>query len=390
MENKNKNEKLNFNKLNDMFNTGNKILKLLYFILVLLIIYVFSLVLKEWGLLKFLISILKVISPLFYGILIAWLLNPLVTRLNNRGMSRTLSTVIVYLLLVVFLYIFSLLLIPSLTDQVNEIVSSIPVILGDLKEWVENLFISISDKSLINLDNAKIELFTSIERFGQDLTTNLPNLIIGIIQSLVSGIGTIIISFIVGFYMLFNFPSLKIHIINILPKSMKKDTERLMSLMGGTLLEYVKGTLLISFILFLVSYIGFLIIGLKAPALFALFCAITNLIPYIGPYIGGAAAALVGFTQSSFTGILIIAFVVICQSLESYVLQPVVMSKKTNLHPVTILIGLLIFGSFFGIIGMILATPIIALLKIIYVFLDEKYGFFDFKEEKSIERKKVK
>lgn len=391
MENKKKySEKLNINKLNDLFNTGSKILKLLYFILVLLIIYVFSLVMKEWGLLKFLLTILKVISPLFYGIIIAWLLNPFVKRLEKRGMGKALSVVLVYLILLIMLYLFSLALLPSLADQINDIVSSVPAILSDIKTWAEDIFIKLSDKSLINLDNVKNELFISVEKFGTELTTNLPNLVMGLISGLVSGIGTILLSFIVGFYMLFNISSLKKHVINILPKRMKADTERLMGLMSSTLLEYVKGTLLISFILFVVSYIGFTIIGLKAPALFALFCAITNLIPYIGPYIGGAAAVLVGFTQSTFIGIVVIIFIIICQSLESYILQPVVMSKKVNVHPVTILISLLIFGYFFGIIGMILATPIVALIKILYVFLDEKYSFFEYKEEKKIERKLVK
>ena len=375
-----KKNNLDVKKLNEIFNIGSKVLKLLYFILGVLIIYVISLVFKEWGIIKFLLNIIKVISPLFYGILIAWLLNPFVTKLNNKGMSRTFSTIIVYFTLIVLVYLFSLALIPSLVDQINDVVSSIPTILTDLKDWVNNLFVKISDRSLVDLSNVKKELFTSIEVFGQNLTTNLPKMAINLIQSLVSGIGTIVISFIVGFYMLFNFPSIKKHFLNILPKKMKKDTNKLLDLMSNTLLEYIKGTLSISFILFLVNYIGFLIIGLKAPALFALFCAITNLIPYVGPYIGGAVAAIVGFTQSTFIGIVIIVFIVICQALESYVLQPIVMSKKTNLHPVTILVGLLIFGSFFGIFGMIIATPIIALLKIVYVFLDEKYGFFEYKQ----------
>ena len=138
---KNRKEKLNINKLNDMFNTGSKILKLLYFILVLLIIYVFSLVVKEWGILKFLLTILKVISPLFYGIVIAWLLNPLVKKLTDKGMGRSLAVVLVYLILLIFLYLFSLALLPSLADQVNDIVSAIPSILTDVKEWAEDILV---------------------------------------------------------------------------------------------------------------------------------------------------------------------------------------------------------------------------------------------------------
>ena len=123
--------------------------------------------------------------------------------------------------------------------------------------------------------------------------------------------------------------------------------------------------------------IGFAIVGLKAPILFGLLCGITDLIPFIGPYIGGIAAVIVGFSQSPIIGIITVIIVVLVQCIENYVLQPVVMSKTMKLHPVTIILGLLIFGHFFGIVGMILATPTIALVKVIYRFFKNKYHLFE-------------
>ena len=110
---------------------------------------------------------------------------------------------------------------------------------------------------------------------------------------------------------------------------------------------------------------------------FGLFCAITNIIPYVGPYIGGVPAVIVGLSISPMTGLFALIAVVIAQLLESYFLQPVVMGKTMKLHPVTIMIGLLIFGHFFGIIGMILATPVISILKTILQFFDEKFSIMD-------------
>ena len=105
------------------------------------------------------------------------------------------------------------------------------------------------------------------------------------------------------------------------------------------------------------------------PLLFGLLCGITDLIPYIGPYIGGAAAVLVGFGQSKTIGFLALICAFIIQLIENNILQPIVMSKATKLHPITIMIGLLIFGHFFGIIGLLLSTPILALLKVILSYL---------------------
>ena len=152
--------------------------------------------------------------------------------------------------------------------------------------------------------------------------------------------------------------------------------------LSETLFSFVSGTLWISLLLFIVTYVGFAIIGLDAPLLVAFICIITNLIPYIGPYLGAAVASAIGFAESPLIGILTLVFILITQSIEGNFLQPLIMSKKMNLSPITIIISLLLFGYFFGILGMVVATPIAALLKIIYIFFDEKYHFFDFNDKK--------
>ncbi len=130
-------------------------------------------------------------------------------------------------------------------------------------------------------------------------------------------------------------------------------------------------------ILFVFQSVALGLVGLKGPLVFGLFCAITDIIPYIGPYIGGIPAVLVGFSMSPTTGLLALLAVVLCQCLENYFLQPVVMGKTMKLHPVTIIVGLLIFNNFFGILGMVLATPTISVCKTIFVFFNQKYKFMD-------------
>ncbi|MFI3307929.1 MAG: AI-2E family transporter, partial [Mycoplasmatota bacterium] len=132
---------------------------------------------------------------------------------------------------------------------------------------------------------------------------------------------------------------------------------------------------------FLISSLAFSIIGLQSPLLFGLICGITNIIPYVGPYIGGFPAAIIGLSQSVTIGILTIIAIAIIQFLEGNFLQPVILSKTTKLHPVLIIMGLLVFGYFWGILGMIVATPILATLKAIFLFFEEKYDLFTFEEE---------
>lgn len=371
-------DKLDVTKLNNVLGTGSNILKILYVVLVILLVYIAVLVIKEFKIIPIFFKILSVISPLFIGMIIAWLLNPLVNKLTSRGLNRTVSVILIFSLLIIFLYLFTLAMLPALSNQIKDIVSTIPSILSDIKVWIENFFDKISDLSLENLDNVKEQFFVSIENIATGIQTDLPQKAISFVSSLISGVGTILLSFVVGFYMLFNFDQVSKTFLNLIPKKYKGEVQDLLHQISEVVYDYVKGTLVLSLMLMIISFLGFSIIGLKAPLLIALVCAITNLIPYIGPYMGAAVAGLVGFTQSNVIGILTLVFILITQTLEGNFLTPLFMGKKMNLHPVTILVSLLVFGYFFGIIGMIIATPLAALLKIIFVFFNKKFNFFEY------------
>ena len=374
-------DKLNVEKLNEVFKLSGKVLKVLYLLLIIGFLYILTLVIKEWSIIPVLLTILKIMSPFFIGFVIAWLLNPFCCKLTDKGLPRGVSVILVFGLLVIFLYLFLLALIPVLGQQINDIVSAIPGILTDVKIHIDSFFETLSDSSLLDLNSIKEEMYLTVETFARNLTTSLPTVVMNFVSGLFSGLGTILIGFVIGFYLLFNFNNVTDHLLNILPRRGRKEGEYIINEISIVMHKFVNGTLLISLILFVVSIIGF-----NAPVLFAFFCAITNLIPYIGPYIGGAPAVLVGLSQSPLTGVLVLIFIVVIQGLESTFLHPIVIGKKMDLHPVTIVISLLIFGYFFGIIGMIVATPIVAVLKIIYIYLDAKYDFFGYTKNKSVKK----
>ena len=120
--------------------------------------------------------------------------------------------------------------------------------------------------------------------------------------------------------------------------------------------------------MFIILSISFKIIGLSSPYIFALFCAITNIIPYIGPYIGGVPAVLIGLTTSLKVGIIVTITIVLVQTIENNIIQPLIVSKNVNLNPILILIGVIIFSHFFGILGMIISTPIVLIVRNVIEF----------------------
>lgn len=373
--------KVSVRKVNQLVTLGNKIGKILYILFIILLIYILTLIFREWNVLSFIGKIISVISPLFFGWLIAWLLNPMVKKLTDKGIKRGLASVLAYLAMIIILGVIIGLTIPSIGEQISDIVSAVPKITNDVKGWIDNIFVKLSNLSLENLDTVKSSFLTKIESLSTSIQTSLPELAVNIVSGLVSGIGKIVISLILGFYILFDFDKVAKGFINLFPKRKRNEVNELIGKLNETLYSFISGTLWLSGLLFIVSVIGFSIIGLNAPVLIAFICVVTNLIPYIGPYLGAAVAGAIGFTESPIIGILTLAFILVTQTLEGEILNPIVMSKKMNLNPITIIISLLIFEYLFGIIGMVIATPVVAILKIIYLFLGEKYDFFDFIEK---------
>lgn len=369
-----KKEEIDKQNINEVVTLSKKILKLVYIVMIIGIIFLVTLLIKEWGILKFLLTILKVSTPFFIGFAIAWIFNPLVVFLEKKGLKRGFGVPIVYLLFLGVLFLFFYFLIPTVYNQLNDLIASIPGIITQIEDFIRNVLNNIQG---IDVEAVQSNMFATIESVIANVTTNLPEFILNSVGALFSGIGTVLIALVIGIYMLFDFNNISTHLMKFIPKKNKNDVSTLLTEMGQEVRKCVNGTLLVAFMVFIGDSIGFLAIGLKAPILFGLLCGITDLIPYIGPYIGGIAAVIVGFSQGTVIGIITGIIVIVVQLVENYVLQPIVMSKTMKLHPVTIMLGLLIFGYFFGIVGMILATPTIALVKVIYRFFARKYNWFN-------------
>ncbi len=372
-----KSKDINVEEVNEVISLSKRILKLFYVVMVVAIVFLASILLKEWGVLKFIKTVLQVMAPLFIGFVIAWLFNPLVKKLEKKKIPRIIGSLIVYAVFLIILVVFIRVLIPTVYTQLNELVGNLPSIYGEVKDATNKFFESINSVNGIDLSNVKNNIFTTLESWFNNFATTLPESILGIVTNTFSKIMTIGFGLIIGLYMLFDFDSISKHLLNLVPQKNKNEADELLTSISTEVRKTVNGTLTVASMVFVGDSIGFTIIGLQYPLLFGLFCGITDLIPYVGPYIGGIAAVIIGFSQSTFIGIMAIIIVVVVQTIENFILQPLVMSKTMKLHPVTIIIGLLLFEHFFGILGMILATPCIALLKVIYVFVVKKFNLFN-------------
>ena len=370
-----KKKELDVENLNKVINLSKKILKVFFVIVILSVILIAVILFQELKLGNIILNVLSVASPLFIGFVIAWLLNPAVTFLQKKNVKRGLGTVFVFIMFLLILFIIIKVMLPMLYSQINEFLEIIPSLFLQLSNFLHETFVKLNATG-IDFNSIETRIYDAVESFGVSITTALPTYVINSVSSVISSVCALLLGFVVGFYLLIDFDGMK-KAYNIVPKKHQNVVRKLMRDLDATCKDFVQGTLLISFIVFVVTSIGFKIIGLPSPMLFGLICGITNIIPYIGPWIGGAIAAIVGFTVSPLVGILTIVIAFISQQIDSMLLQPLIMGKTMKLHPVTIMVGLLVFGYFFGILGMIIATPTIACCKVIFSYVNNRYGLKD-------------
>lgn len=375
-----KKNKIDTDGLNEIIYLGKNILKLLFIVLVVSIVLVVFVLCKEIGIFKFIGNVLSVISPLFIGFVVAWLFAPLVDKMTKRGVPRILASIIVYIVFILFLVVFFRIFIPIIYNELNELIKTLPSILDKITVFIEDIFENV------NINGFDVNsILSAIEDYGNTITSSIPTTLVSMMSNLFSGLGSIFFGLIIGLYMLFDFDDVTVLLLKLIPKRHQMEIADLLENIGKEVRKSVNGTLLVACMVFVCDTVGFSIVGLNSALLFGLFCGITDLIPYIGPYIGTAVATVVAFTQSPLVGIGVLIIAIIVQLVESYILQPVVMSRATKLHPVTIICGLLIFGHFFGIIGMIVAVPIMSIFKVIWKFLVKKFELFQEKKPEVVE-----
>ncbi len=413
------------------YETLNVLLKVGGVLVLLILLLIVFILVRDTFLTPF-FNLLKIISPFILGIVFAWLLNPLVTKVekdgNKRRMSRGASSALVTMLIFVLVSVAVGLLVFVTFNQVlgfltggktimdfangsSDIIKAIEDNLNypvephtGLYKLIMNLasligIISLQPEIIDGVETGKSIYVVSADIFGQvDFGS--------IASSAWTFFYTFLIAMIVAMYTLPSFSNLGYSFKSILPRKYKKTGGELIDIVGHSFTSYMRGALRIALtvgstiaILLLIitlvsnfiipseglydfdptqpsSFVGVLLTILS----FGVILSLTNLIPYLGPFIGGTPVVLLTALadQSTFYWVTwaTLGSIILIQSLESLILQPLVMGKQTKMHPVVILLGLTVFGALFGIIGMLIATPIVAIFRGIVEYFDKKYGIF--------------
>lgn len=372
---KNKDKEIDISSLNHILRVSRNIIDIVFIMAIVMVVLLGTYLVKEWKIFHFIGQVLVVISPIFIGLLIAWFFDPFVTMLQEKKVPRVIGCILVMIIVVGLLFLVAYLFIPSLISQIREFLVTMPELLDNITKFVTRFIDKMDVGNYFNTDDLISEISSSLTNYGIEFGTNLPKYLFNFGKSLITGGIHFVLGLMIGFYLLYDFNKFNNTVYSVLPYNWRDGYKELTHRINTSLRSYIQGLLMVMLLVFITQSIGLTLAGMEAPILFALFCAITDVIPYFGPYIGAIPAIIVGFNLSFVTGICVIIAILIVQLLENNFYQPLIMGHTMKLHPVTIMLGLLIFQHFFGIIGMVIATPVIACLKVLLEFINEKYSF---------------
>ncbi len=333
-----------------------------YLFLILLILIILFLMVKLSSLFSYLFLFGKsILFPFFIAVLISYLLHPVVSMLHHQGIPRSIAVILIYIIFFGSLMIISINAFPKLVHQLKEFAENLPTIITKLETWMDGIR---HDHSNPLPDTFQDGIDTMIENLESKVANSFNN-IIQLVSNTLGILFTLSLVPFVAFYILKDYKLLEKTIITFVPKKNRKEMIRLARDIDEALGNYIRGQLIVCIVVGVLAYIGFLFIGLPYALLLSLVIAITNIIPYLGPYIGAAPALLVGLSISWKMTLSVLIVNVIVQMIEGNIVSPQIVGRKLHIHPLFIILALLIGGEIGGITGLILAVPIFAILKVI-------------------------
>ncbi|MDR7077983.1 putative PurR-regulated permease PerM [Neobacillus niacini] len=328
-----------------------------FLLLLLIAIYVFLTIRFVW--LPIVKVAIVIILPFFIGGFITYLLHPIIEKLHEKGLHRGLAVFSIYFLFFGGIGFGLYKGIPAFVSQVRDLAESAPILAEQYRSWIKEL----QSHTRKWPDGLQEQINEGIIGFEKKLDSMLTLIADSLLNFLNFAFAIMIIPFI-AFYMLKDFTVIKRAVWYITPKNWRRKGTRFLRDIDESLGSYIRGQLLVCLIIGSLSSILFWIFHLKYPLLLGLIIGVTNVIPYFGPIIGAVPAVIIAATSSTKLVIITMAIVFGLQFLEGNILSPYIVGKSLHMHPLMIMLALTAGGEVGGIIGMIVAVPVLVVLKV--------------------------
>ncbi len=315
------------------------------------------------------IKVMPIYFPIILAMILAFILNPLVNYITSIGfgakkrhIGRGISVICAFLILILFLLLVGTFVLLPFIHEFDKFIVDLP----NLISKIQNIAIKIQQRAQLldlpaNINTFIEQAITSAASFSADLAKRILQAVFGFASSIVE----LVVVPVLAYYFLKDWSILKDKIVSLFTVESRGKVRKIIEEMSLVISAYIRGQVIISIIIGIFVFSGMYLLGVDYPLVLGLLAACTESIPIIGPIIGSVPAIMLAYLISPTLAFKVIIFYILVQFLENQIVVPNIMGHTIDLHPVAIIISLLIGSQLWGIIGMMLAVPVAALLRVL-------------------------
>jgi len=342
--------------------------KMLPILVSLALLYIFIALLRKYD----------VLSDIFFTVILsailAYLFNPIINYFESKKIKRAFGVILLYLGILCFIFIFALLIIPKSRSEIKGLMNNMPVYIEKISIIIDEMY----NKYYSTIGELP-PLFQGVQQVIMENIVGFEHLIMDGLKSFVGGILktfskfiSIVLTPILTFYFLVDKDYFKEKIMSFIPEKNREEIRGLFIEIDKSMSLYVRGKIIMAAYVGIATAILLLILKVDFALLIGFITGVADIIPYIGPFLGFFPAAFFAYLDKPIKAIWVSIIFLLIQWVENNILAPKILGESTGLHPLLVLISIIIGGGIFGVLGMILAVPVVAMSIILYRFLSQK------------------
>ncbi len=388
----------------------NKYAQLVLSIFIIILFYFFVLHIGDF--IKVIGGLVKILSPLIIGLVLAYIMHPIVDlfenktfkKVKNKTTRRNLSITITLAIIVGIIVTLISIIIPELLNSIKSIIVHLPSYLNDLeniiRDWIADS--AIEEQVMNNYDNILSAITNGLNDIALPAVNSAINNLGSGLIAFAKGILNWLIGFVFAVYILANNKNFgagsKKVLYSIFDNNAVNDFLVELKHINTVFVNFMIGKVTDSSIILITTFLFLLICGFPYPLLIAVIIGLTDLIPYFGPYIGTVPSAILICFVSPVKAIIFILFIIVLQQIDANLITPRIQSNATGLPSFWVLFAITLFGGLFGIIGLLIGVPVFTIIyELVRDLIDKRLAKKNmpidkdyYEKHDSIEKKTIK
>lgn len=333
-------------------------------IYIILIVFVISVTVFIY---TYRLKIGKIAGIFLLAVIIAYLLDPIVKKLERKKIPRKIGILLIYAVFSGFIAAIGVFVVPEMVSNMKELMDTLPDIISGYQGMLNDVIATIKTSKWSG--EIKDIVYQEIQNTGNIIQAYITNTLrnsLNVLFRTVTILFDLLLAMVIAYYFIKDAEFFKSLVFSLVPSKWRNGIMNISKEINFILSNFIQGQLVTAFIVGILEVIGLVVLKVKYSMILGLFGGITNIIPYFGPFIGAVPAVAVSLLESPKKAILTAIMFIVVQQIDNSFISPKVIEGRLGLHPVTTILAVLIGGEFFGILGMLISVPVIAILRVIF------------------------